>query len=89
MVGLDSVLSVAWSFGVQLVLRGGLVVRWFWVNFQFRDVLLIWIIAWQGPTMLAVGAGGELFGRFFLLSTNSLFFLPLSRREPDKDSKGR
>ena len=28
------------------------------LNFQYRDVLLIWIIVGQGPTALAVGAGG-------------------------------
>ena len=32
-------------------------VRWCWVNFQCRDVLLIWIRVGQGPTALAVGAG--------------------------------
>ena len=31
--------------------------RWCWVNFQCRGVLLIWIIVWQGPTALAIGAG--------------------------------
>ena len=38
--------------------------RWCWVNFQRRGVLLIWIIAGQGPTALAVSAGGGLFGHF-------------------------
>ena len=33
-------------------------VRWCWVNFQCRGVLLIWITVGQGPTALAVGAGG-------------------------------
>ena len=32
-------------------------VRWCWVNFQCRGVLLIWIRVGQGPTALAVGAG--------------------------------
>ena len=36
---------------------GGRVVRWCWVNFQYRGVLLIWIIVGQGPAALAVGAG--------------------------------
>ena len=36
-------------------------VRWCWVNFQCRGVLLIWIIVGQGPTALAVGAGGGCF----------------------------
>ena len=31
-------------------------VQWCWVN--FRGVLLIWVIVGQGPTALAVGAGG-------------------------------
>ena len=33
-------------------------VRWCWVNFKCRGVLLIWIKVGQGPTALAVGAGG-------------------------------
>ena len=41
-------------------------VRWCWVNFQYRGILLIWIGVGnkksdnddEGPTMLAVGAGG-------------------------------
>ena len=33
-------------------------VRRCWVNFQCRGVLLIWIVVGQGPTALAVGAGG-------------------------------
>ena len=37
---------------------GGRVVRWSWVNFQCRGVLLVWIRVGQGPTALAVGAGG-------------------------------
>ena len=37
---------------------GGRVVRKCWVNFQYRDVLLIWITVEQGPVVLAVGAGG-------------------------------
>ena len=52
-------------------------VRWCWVNFQFRDVLLTWIQVGQGPTALAVGAGGGLFGHFFLSSIISLLSLSL------------
>ena len=37
---------------------GGRVVRWYWVNFQCRGVLLFWIIVGHGPTALAVGASG-------------------------------
>ena len=34
-------------------------VRWCWVNFQCRGVLLVWIVVvGQGPSALAVGAGG-------------------------------
>ena len=40
-------------------------VGWFWVNFQFQGVLLIWIIVGQGPIVLAVGAGRGLIGHFF------------------------
>ena len=59
-------------------------VRWCWVNFQCRGVLLIWIIVGQGPTALTVGAGGG--GLEFLLSSIiSIFFLPLSGRRPDID----
>ena len=32
-------------------------VRWCWVNFQGRGVLLIWMKVGQGPIVLAVGAG--------------------------------
>ena len=64
----------------------------FWVNFQCQVVLLIWIIVGQGPTALAVGAGGSCLD-IFLSTVISLFFLPLSGRRPDIDcntvSKGR
>ena len=42
-------------------------VRWFWVNFQCQGVILIWIRVGQGPTALAVGAGGVVWT--FLLSS--------------------
>ena len=42
-------------------------VRRSWVNFQCRDVLLIWMIVGQGPIALAVGAGGGCFDIFFLV----------------------
>ena len=35
------------------------------VNFQCRGVLLIWIVVGQGPTALAVGAGGVCLDVFF------------------------
>ena len=44
----------------------------------------IWIIVGQGPTALAVSAGGVV-GTFFLSSIISLFLLPLSGRRPDID----
>ena len=58
-------------------------VRWCWVNFQCRGVLLIWIRVGQGSTALAIGAGGH--WTFLLSSIVSLFFLPLSGRRPDID----
>ena len=32
--------------------------RWCWVKFQSRGVLLIWIKVGQGPAALVEGAGG-------------------------------
>ena len=55
-------------------------VRWCWVNFQCRGVLLVWIRIGQGPTAFAVGAGGGCLD-IFLSSIISLFFLPLSGTE--------
>ena len=42
-------------------------VRWCWVNFQCRGVLLIWIRVGQGPAALAVGAGGRCLDIFSLV----------------------
>ena len=57
---------------------GGRVVRWSWINFQFRGVLLLWMTVGQGPIALAVGAGGGLFGHFYSpLSFLSSFSLSL------------
>ena len=42
-------------------------VRWCWVNLQCRGVLLIWIRVGQGPTALAVGAGGGCLDIFSLV----------------------
>ena len=60
----------------------GRVVRWSWVNFQCRGVLLVWIRVGQGPirvgqrpTALAVGAGGgclDIYSRLSFLCTLSL-----------------
>ena len=48
------------TFRATYQLWGGRVVRWCWVNFQCRGVLLVWITIGQGPTALTVGAGGGL-----------------------------
>ena len=53
---------------------GGRVVRWCWVNFQCRGVLLIWIRVGQGPTALAVGVGGGCLDIFSLVCHFSLTF---------------
>ena len=63
---------------------GGRVVRWCWMSFQCRDVLLIWIIVGQGPTVLAKDVARVVW-TIFLSSINSLFFLPISERRPDID----
>ena len=44
----------------------------------------IWITVGQGPTVLAVGAGGVFFWTL-LSSILSFLFLPLFRRRPDID----
>ena len=44
----------------------------------------IWITAGQGPTALAVGAGGVVW-TFLLSSLLSFLFLPLFGRRPDID----
>ena len=41
-------------------------VRWCWVNFQCRGVLLIWIRVGQGPTALVVDAVGGFLDIFSL-----------------------
>ena len=41
--------------------------RWCWVNFQCRGVLLIWIIVGQDPIALAVGASGDFLDIFSLV----------------------
>ena len=62
----------------------GRAVGWCWVNFQCRGVLLIWVRIGQGTTGPAVGASGGCLD-IFLSSIISLFFLPLSGRQPDID----
>ena len=52
----------------------GRVVRWSRVNFQCWGVLLVWIRVGQGPTALAVGAGGgclDIFTLIYLFSSLS------------------
>ena len=66
------------------LLRGGRVVQWCWLNFQRQGVLLIWTRVGQGPTALAVVAGGGCLD-ILLSSIISLFSLPLSGRRPDID----
>ena len=58
-------------------------VRRCWVNLQCWGVLLIWIIVGQGPTALAVGAGGGCL-LFFSLIYHFPFF-HFSGRRPDID----
>ena len=72
-------------YRLRYTARLGRVERTCSVNFQFRGVLLDWIIAGQGPSALKVGAGWSLFGHFFLSSIFSLFFLPVFGRRPDID----
>ena len=52
----------------------GRVVRWCWVNFQCRGILLIWMKVGQGPMALAVGVGGGCLDIFTLIYP----FSPLS-----------
>ena len=54
-------------------------VRWCWVNFQCRCVLLIWIIVGQGLLRLQWVRVGVVW-TFLLSSIISLFFLPLFGR---------
>ena len=52
-------------------------VRWCWVNFQCRGVLLIWISVGQEPTVLAVDAGGGVWTFFSLVYFSLSFSLSL------------
>ena len=47
-------------------------VRWSWVKFQCRGVLLVWIRVGQEPTALAVGAGGGCLDIFTLVYSFSV-----------------
>ena len=84
------------TLGVQIfrifTIGGGRVVRWYWANFQYQGVLLIWIRVGQGPSVVALGASGGCLDIFSLVYHFSFLF-PLSGRWPDIDcntvSKGR
>ena len=65
------------SFLLSFSLGSGRVVRWSWVNFHCRGVLLAWIRVGQWPTALAVGAGEGCLEIFTLIYPSSLLFLPL------------
>ena len=45
--------------------------RWSWVNFQCRGVLLVWIRVGQGPTAFSVGADGGCLDIFTLIYLSS------------------
>ena len=50
-------------------------VRWCWLNYQCRGVLLVWLVVGQGPTAFAVGAGGgclDVFAPVYHFSSFSL-----------------
>ena len=49
-----------------------------WVNCQCRGVLLVWMIVGQGPTALAVGAGGGGGLDFFFSQLSFLYSFSLS-----------
>ena len=49
--------------------------RWCWVRFRCRGVLLFWSRVGQGPSVLAVGAGGS-FLDIFSLVYHSSFLSP-------------
>ena len=57
-------------------------VQWSWVNFQCRCVLLVWIRVGQGPTALAVGAGGGCLDIFALICPFSSLSPPLLGDDP-------
>ena len=66
-------------------------VRRYWVTFQCRGVLLIWVIVEQGPIALAIGAGGGGGGGgggcldIFFSRLSFLFSFSLSGRWPNID----
>ena len=71
--------------------RGGRVVPRCWVNFRCRGVLLIWIGVGQGPTALAVGAGGgclDIFSLVYHFSFLSPSLWETARYRPNYCLKG-
>ena len=57
-------------------------VRRYWVNFQCRGALLIWIVVGHGPATLVVGAGGGCLDIFF---SRLSFFSSSFLSRPDID----
>ena len=76
----DCILDIIHTHCTSHECWGGRVMRWCWVNFQCRGVLLIWFIVGQGHNALAVGAGGACLDILSRLSF--LVFLPISGRRP-------
>ena len=70
------------SYSAQMKRSGGAMVL---DKLLVPGVLLIWIRVGQGPTALAVGAGGGCLDIFFSCLSFVFFFLPLSGRRPDID----
>ena len=75
--GCLDIFSPVYRFSFLSPFWSGRVVRWCLVNFQCRDVLLIWKVE-QGPTWLAIGAGGGCW-TFFLSSIFSLLSTPANQ----------
>ena len=72
--------KIRYNLGLKcpIFIVGGRVVRRWWVNFQCRGVLLIWNTVGQGPTVLAVSAGGGCVDIFSVVCNFSPFSLSLS-----------
>ena len=76
-IELDFAKIILNHFASHAVKGGGRVELWCWINFQCMGVLLILIVVGQGPTALAVGAGGGCLD-IYLSSIISFFSLSLS-----------
>ena len=63
-------------FSIYFSFRGGRVEQRYWVNFQCRGVLLVWMMVGQGPIALAIGGVGVCLDIF--LSSGFLFSFSLS-----------